>query len=309
MGFNGVAAAYGGTNYQNAISGWVNLITQNGMVAIVDLHWTAPGTTLSNAQEPMADADHAPTVWSQIAKTFAGNGSVIFDLFNEPFITDWSCWVSGGSCAQLNGTNYTVAGMAALLQAVRNAGAQNVVILGGLSYSSDMSQWVSSVNGIPTLPSPLNGISIANVAASWHAYDFNSEQSGCPSQYNGYSTSLTCNSAEVTATNTSATSVLAAGFPLVIGESGISAFSASDGRALHPRANHRPRDLVRQSPHLDGDGRPELPRVVVEHGHGPRPDYGLRRRHADRGFRADVPGAPGEVLRTRRAAYRGPLYY
>jgi endoglucanase len=234
LGINGVAAAYGGTNYQNAISGWVNLITQNGMVAIVDLHWTAPGTTLSNAQEPMADADHAPTVWSQIAKTFAGNGSVIFDLFNEPFITDWSCWVSGGSCAQLNGTNYTVAGMAALLQAVRNAGAQNVVILGGLSYSSDMSQWVSSVNGIPTLPSPLNGISIANVAASWHAYDFNSEQSGCPSQYNGYSTSLTCNSAEVTATNTSATSVLAAGFPLVIGESGISAFSASTAALFTP---------------------------------------------------------------------------
>jgi hypothetical protein len=117
--------------------------------------------------------------------------------------------------------------MASLLQAVRGAGAQNVVILGGLSYSSDMSQWVSSVNSIPTLAAPLNGISIANVAASWHAYDFNSEQSGCPSQYNGYSTTLTCNSGAVTATNTSATTVLAAGFPLVIGETGISAYSAS----------------------------------------------------------------------------------
>jgi hypothetical protein len=110
---------------------------------------------------------------------------------------------------------------------VRGAGAQNVVILGGLGYSSDMSQWVTSVNGIPSLPAPLDGIGIENVAASWHAYDFNSEQSGCPSQYNGYSTSLTCNTAQVTAMNTSATSVLAAGFPLIIGESGISAYSAS----------------------------------------------------------------------------------
>jgi hypothetical protein len=158
---------------------------------------------------------------------FKGNGTVIFDLFNEPFITDWGCWVSGGSCAQLNGTNYSVAGMAALLQAVRKTGAENVVILGGLSYSSDMSQWVASVNGIPNLPAPLDGISIENVAASWHAYDFNSEQSGCPSQYNGYSMSLTCNSAATTAMNTSATSVLSAGFPLIIGESGISAYSAS----------------------------------------------------------------------------------
>jgi hypothetical protein len=227
LGINGVAAAYGGANYQSAISGWVNLITKNGMIAVVDLHWTAPGTTLANSQAPMADADHAPTVWGQVAKTFAGNGSVVFDLFNEPYITDWGCWVSGGSCAQLNGASYAVAGMASLLQAVRGAGAQNVVILGGLSYSSDMSQWVSSVNSIPTLAAPLNGISIANVAASWHAYDFNSEQSGCPSQYNGYSTTLTCNSGAVTATNTSATTVLAAGFPLVIGETGISAYSAS----------------------------------------------------------------------------------
>jgi hypothetical protein len=227
LGINGVAAAYGGTNYQNAIKGWVNLLTQNGMVVILDLHWTAPGTTLANSQIPMADADHSPTFWSQVAKAYADNGQVIFDLFNEPFITDWSCWVSGGMCAMDNGTTYAVAGMATLLQAVRNAGAENVVILGGLAYSSDMSQWVTSVNGIPNLAAPLNGISIKNVAASWHAYDFNSEQSGCPSQYNNYDMSLTCSTAAATAMATSATSVLSAGFPLVIGETGISAYSAS----------------------------------------------------------------------------------
>jgi endoglucanase len=232
LGINGVPAASGGTNYQTAITTWVKLLTTNGMVAIVDLHWTAPGTYLAKGQTPMADADHAPTFWSQVAKTFAGNGMVVFDLFNEPYISDWGCWVSGGSCAQWNGSSavgatYTVAGMASLLQAVRNAGAQNVVIMGGLGYSSDMSQWVKSVQSIPTLAAPLDGISIKNVAASWHAYDFNSEQSGCPSTYNGYSTSLTCNSAMVTAMNTSATDVLAAGFPVLIGEAGISAFSTA----------------------------------------------------------------------------------
>jgi endoglucanase len=225
LGINGVASAYAGANYQNAIAGWVNLLTQNGMVVILDLHWTAPGTTLANSQIPMADADHSPTFWSQVATAYKGNGQVIFDLFNEPFISDWGCWTSGGMCAQDNGTTYAVAGMASLLKAVRDAGAQNVVILGGLGYSSDMSQWVTSVNGIPSLPAPLNGISIANVAASWHAYDFNSEQSMCPSQYNNYMG--TCASAQATAMATSATSVLSAGFPVVIGETGISAFSAS----------------------------------------------------------------------------------
>jgi endoglucanase len=224
LGINGVPAAQAGSNYQNAIQTWVNLITTNGMVAIVDLHWTAPGTNLANSQTPMADADHAPMFWSQVAAMFKGNGSVIFDLFNEPYISDWSCWLTGGMCAQWSGSTYNVAGMASLLQAVRNAGADNVVIMGGLGYSSDMSQWVAKVSSIPTLPAPLNGISIKNVAVSWHAYDFNSEQSGCPSQYNGYST--TCYTAAMTAMNTSATSVLAAGFPLIIGESGISAYDS-----------------------------------------------------------------------------------
>ena len=78
-----------------------------------------------------------------------------------------------------------------------------------LGYSSDMSSWVTSVNSIPTLAAPLNGISIKNVAVSWHAYDFNSEQSQCPSQYNSYMGS--CTTGEATATATSVTAVLSAG--------------------------------------------------------------------------------------------------
>src|SRR4030095_15682472 len=57
-----------------------------------------------------------------------------------------------------------------------NAGANNVVILGALAYSSDFSQWVALANNIPTLASRLNGLSIANVAASSHSYDFNSRR-------------------------------------------------------------------------------------------------------------------------------------
>jgi len=105
-----------------------------------------------------------------VASAFKGNGSVIFDLYNEPNITDWSCWVSGAAasanCAQANGSAYAVAGMATMLQAVRTAGAPNIAILGGLAYSQDFSKWVTSVQSIPSLPAPLDGISIDNVAAS-----------------------------------------------------------------------------------------------------------------------------------------------
>lgn len=216
---------YGGASYVSAITDYVNLLTTNGLVVILDLHWSAPGTEPATGQLNMADLDHSPAFWSQVAAAFGNNRSVIFDLFNEPFIADWGCWVSGGSCGTDSaGAPFAAAGMATLLKAVRAAGASNVVILGGLGYSSDFSQWVQSVSKIPTLAAPLDGISLANAAASWHQYDFGSTDTGCPSQYNGYSTSDTCYSGLATATNTKITSVLAAGYPFILGESGISAY-------------------------------------------------------------------------------------
>jgi hypothetical protein len=226
LDINGVQAAYGGSHYQKAITDYVNLLVDNGMIVILDLHWAAPGNWAANEQLAMADADHAPTFWAQVAAAFADKAdSVIFDLFNEPFITDWTCWVRGGTCAQDHaGASYQTAGMASLIQAVRSTGAQNVIILGGLDYSRDFSQWVDSVNSIPS-----EGVSIANVMASWHAYDFNagSYPNQCPSEYNGYSTSVHCPTGQATAANDSITSVLAAGFPVLAGETGLSADAAS----------------------------------------------------------------------------------
>jgi hypothetical protein len=236
LGINGLP--YGGStssDYQSAMTQFVSLLTSNGLAVIVDLHWAGPGTDQANGtlgQIPMADADHAVTFWSSVASAFKGNGSVIFDLYNEPGISDWSCWVSGATasaqCAEADGTAYAVAGMATMLQAVRNAGAANIAILGGLSLSQDFSKWVTSVQSIPSLPAPLDGISIDNVAASWHAYDFNSAYTQCPSQYNqpAYS-AQSCATPEQFATSSGITGVLAAGFPVVIGEMGISAYSTS----------------------------------------------------------------------------------
>jgi hypothetical protein len=229
LGINGVPAASSGQTYRNAIRGFVSLLEQNGLVVILDLHWAAPGTQLANRQLGMADADHAPTFWTQVATAYAGDhASVIFDLFNEPFITDWNCWLRGGGCAQdANGATYTVAGMASLLKAVRGAGADNVVILGGLGYSSDFSQWVAQVQSIPTLAPPLDGLSLANVAASWHTYSDQSVQTMCPTQYNNYDPNLSCVSGQQSAANYGIPPVLAAGFPIVTGEIGTGAYSSN----------------------------------------------------------------------------------
>jgi endoglucanase len=170
LAINGVADAYSGANYQAALGDYVTRAAAQGLYPILELHYTAPGTTLAGGgtgQEPMPDQDHSVALWTSVASYFKNNPEVIFEMFNEPFPdnnqdTDaaWTCWLSGGTCA---GINYPVAGMQELVSAVRDAGAGNLVLLGGVTYSNSLSQWNTHV---PT--DPLN-----NLAAVWHVYDFN----------------------------------------------------------------------------------------------------------------------------------------
>ncbi|MGH7729101.1 MAG: glycoside hydrolase family 5 protein [Vulcanimicrobiaceae bacterium] len=162
LAINGVNPAYAGANYQTAIVDYVDLLNANGLIAILDLHWNAPGTQSATGQEPMADADHAPAFWSSVAATFKSNSSVMFDLYNEPYVASWSCWRDGGS-ASACGTPFAIAGMNALIAAVRSTGASNIVLAGGLAYANDLSGWLQNE---PSDPS-------GNLVASWHSYNFN----------------------------------------------------------------------------------------------------------------------------------------
>jgi hypothetical protein len=173
-----VPAAYAGAAYQQAVLAYVNLLTQNGLIAILDLHWTDGVYTGSSSactsaqaicQKPMPDAAQAVPFWTSMANTFKSNGAVIFDLFNEPYperatgneTTGWQCWLNGGTCA---GITYSVAGMQQLVNAVRGTGATNIIALGGLAYSNDMTSWLAYK---PT-------DSAGNLVASHHSYNFNS---------------------------------------------------------------------------------------------------------------------------------------
>jgi hypothetical protein len=75
---------------------------------------------------------------------------VIFDLFNEPYpekaaangneAEGWQCWLHGGQCT---GISYPVAGMQSMVDAVRSVGANNVLMLGGLEWSNDLTGWLA----------------------------------------------------------------------------------------------------------------------------------------------------------------------
>ena len=173
-----VSSAYAGATYINAVKSYVSLLNSDGIVAILDLHWTdgiytGPSAGCSSAeatcQKPMPDAAQAIPFWTSVANTFKGNDAVIFDLFNEPYASradnsntteGWQCWETGSPCT---GISYPVAGMQQMVNAVRSAGANNVLMLGGEEYSNDLTDWLQFEPADPD----------HNLVASWHSYNFN----------------------------------------------------------------------------------------------------------------------------------------
>jgi hypothetical protein len=154
----GLNQAYLGANYQTAIINYVNLLHQYGLYAILELHWTAPGTNRSTQQENMPDADHAPAMWASVAAAFKNDPAVLFDVFNEPNGVSWGCWQNG---CLYNG--YQTASMQSLVDAVRSSGATNPVMLGGLNFANDLTGWLSHE------PSDSANQRVASV----HVYDWN----------------------------------------------------------------------------------------------------------------------------------------
>jgi len=160
LAINGVNAAYAGVNYQNAIASYVDLLTNNGLYVILDLHWSAPGSVPATEQQSMPDKEHSIPFWEEVANRFKTNPAVIFDLFNEPFPdcngqrngdtpAAWTTWRDGGTehlrvgdefCSQ---TTYEAVGMQTLVTKIRATGATNVIMVSGVGWGGIMTQWLT----------------------------------------------------------------------------------------------------------------------------------------------------------------------
>lgn len=164
LGINGVPAAYSGANYQAAIGGFVDRLNAAGLYVILDLHSNAPGTAKALDQKPMADRDHSPAFWAGVAGHFKDRPAVVFDLYNEPYpdsnhntTAAWTCIRDGGTCP---GVPFTAAGSQEMVNAIRGAGATNVVLVGGPQYAGVVDRWTEFKPADPA----------GQLAASIHIY-------------------------------------------------------------------------------------------------------------------------------------------
>ena len=147
LGINGVASAYAGTNYQQAIINYAQLLESYNIYPTIGLFWEAPGTTLATGQIAMPDADHATAFWQSVATAFKGDNDVLFRLKEEPFpagnsdsTAAWQCWLNGGSsCSE----GYPVVGMQSLVNTIRATGATNVIQVPGIEYANQMDQFLT----------------------------------------------------------------------------------------------------------------------------------------------------------------------
>jgi endoglucanase len=164
--------------YRHAVEAYVHDLNADGIYAILDLHWSAPGAVVADGQRPMPD-DHSAAFWASVARTFKHNRAVLFDVFNEPYSpaadgftsypVNWSCWKRGGCIVPdaVDGMTpdpsqtYRAVGMQTIVNAIRATGANQPIMLGGLSYANDLTGWLGHE---PTDPDH-------QLVASVHVYD------------------------------------------------------------------------------------------------------------------------------------------
>jgi endoglucanase len=170
-------------NYSATIAQAVQNAEAAGLDVILDLHWSDCGnlgvselagqnpsdTKTVSGQQVMADVDSIQ-FWKEVATMFKDDGHVLFELYNEPNTVPWSEWLSGGSSV----ADCPTVGMQALYDAVRGTGAQNMVIVGGLSWAFDLSEVQSY---------PIAGA--YNLMYATHPYSTNDSETEWPGSF-GY---------------------------------------------------------------------------------------------------------------------------
>ena len=231
-----------GNNYVATVTKAVNDATAAGLYVILDLHMSAPGTYCPMIQNAMADKTNSIAFWTSLAQTFKDKPNVIFELFNEPFLTNtpfygtyfsgdgWQYMmkgtgagpITGFTASTLNGTQmgvsfpWEVASMQSMLDAVRATGATNVVLVAGLMYASAFDGWLANH---PT-------DSQAQMAAVWHAY---------PTFGATFGTAAAAQPNWAPQIFTQAQGILDAGIPIVITELGD---RCSDGTTNSPEVTN-----------------------------------------------------------------------
>jgi hypothetical protein len=158
-----------GKAYRALVKEVVDLCASKGVYIILDLHWSDVGEWGQNIGQHSMPDENSLAFWKDIAPVYANHPAVIYDLYNEPHDVTWDIWLNGGTVTDRpnrRGTTpktFRAVGMQKLLDAVRAAGAKNVIVAGGLNWAYDFD---GILDGRQLKDPTGNGVIYAN-----HAYN------------------------------------------------------------------------------------------------------------------------------------------
>lgn len=173
LGINGLPLSGNAAAYRQEVKGYVQLLRHNRLYVMLTPHETAPGTFKSTQIDNMPDADHLRAFWTSVSATFKADHGILFDAINEVGMASfndphpqppgqWRCWRDGCQLDSVYGGRFAALGMQTIIDVIRRQGATQTIVLGGLGYNGDLSQFLDF---LPTDPEN-------QLIASPHIYDF-----------------------------------------------------------------------------------------------------------------------------------------
>ena len=133
----------GGAAYRAIVDSAVNAAANRGAYLVIDNH-------RFRAVKP-----EQLGFWKEVAAKYANHPAVLFDIINEPHGISWEVWRNGGFVEEKSkgvdesaflsdaekkaNQGYESPGMQKLVEVIRETGAKNVIIAGGLDWAYDLS--------------------------------------------------------------------------------------------------------------------------------------------------------------------------
>ena len=111
--------------YKDSVDLCVKEAEKRGKYIIIDLH------------EFGYISEQAKNFWLEVAAKYANNPAVLFGLLNEPHDMSWDVWRNGGIYSFEASSPYTY-GHQEILEMIRDLGARNICVVGGLDWSYDL---------------------------------------------------------------------------------------------------------------------------------------------------------------------------
>lgn len=148
-------------DYRKIVDNLIQAASARGMYIILDCHWSNAGqgeivrregvkntdkVRHFNGQKCMPD-EEVKAFWLEIAGLYGNHPAVLFNLYNEPHGVSWEMWRDGGvkterlydlDSGEHRDKEYMAVGHQQLVEAIRDAGAKNILVVGGLDWGYDL---------------------------------------------------------------------------------------------------------------------------------------------------------------------------